>query len=153
MANNYELSNLYTNVNSQNNADNQNDLFGTIRIPKIDLYYPIFSYLNDELLKIAPCKFYGDNLDSYGNLCIAGHNYDNNALFSNIYKLNFNDEIYIYLADNKEYVYTVIDNYEVDNNDLSPIFNYNTDEKLLTLVTCNNINDKRIIIKAIQKDL
>ena len=35
-------------------------------------------------------------------------------------------------------------------NDLSPIFNYDNDRKNLTLVTCNNLNDKRIVITAIR---
>lgn len=32
----------------------------------------------------------------YGNLCIAGHNYNNYQFFSRLKKLNIGDIIYIY---------------------------------------------------------
>ena len=35
--------------------------FGIIEIPKLDLYYPIYSELNEDLLKIAPCKFFRED--------------------------------------------------------------------------------------------
>ena len=41
--------------------------------------------------------------------------------------------------------------YEVNENDLSPIYNYDRNSKELTLVSCNNLNKNRIIIKAKQK--
>ena len=86
-----------------------------------------------------------------GNLCIAAHNYDNNLFFSNINKLSNGDEIYFYDRDNTSYTYIVFTCYEVKNNDLSPIFNYSKNEKLLTLITCNNNNGNRIIVKAKEK--
>ena len=125
--------------------------FGIIEIPKIDLYYPVFSHLTEDLLKIAPCKFYGDTLDRNGNICIAGHNYDNSLFFSKLSNLSFKDEIHIYDHNGTQYVYYVCDLYEVADTDLSPVFNYNQNEKTLTLVTCNNFNSNRIILKANQK--
>lgn len=124
--------------------------FGIIQIPKIDLYYPVFSYLTENLLKISPCKFYGDTPDVNGNICIAGHNYDNNLFFSKVSSLSKNDSILIF--DNKgiQYCYLIFDIYEVESSDLSPVFNYNHNEKILTLVTCNNFNLNRIIVKAKQ---
>lgn len=153
--NNYSLSRLYANISNNSleseNAENSNELFGIIEIPKINLSYPVFNNLTEELLKISPCKFYGSTLNENGNICIAGHNYDNGKFFSNISMLQSNDEIYIYY-ENIKYTYTVTSNYEVLSNNLSPIFNYEKDKKLLTLVTCNNFNDNRIIIKAYQNE-
>ena len=83
-----------------------------------------------------------------GNLCIAGHNYNNNQFFSLIYKLKKEDKIYIYDLNNHEYVYSVFANYEVKTDDLSPIYLYNKNQCELTLITCNNLNNNRIIIKA-----
>lgn len=151
--NNYNLSKLYSNISNNSSEDentkNSNELFGIIEIPKIALSYPVFNTLTEELLKISPCKFYGNNLDEKGNICIAGHNYDNGKFFSNIYILEPNDEIYIYSNDIK-YAYKVTSNYEVKASDLSPILNYDNDKENLTLVTCNNLNDKRIVITAIR---
>ena len=148
--NNYNLSKLYANISndeSLENSENSNNLFGIIEIPIINLSYPVFNTLTEELLKISPCKFYGNNLDENGNICIAGHNYDNGKFFSNIYMLEPDDKIYIYSND-KKYTYLVSSNYEVEANDLSPIFNYDNSRKNLTLVTCNNLTGDRIIIVA-----
>ena len=150
LTNNYNLSRLYSNIETENTEDNNvSQIFGTIEIPKIQINYPIFSTLTEENLKIAPCKFYGDDLNTDGNICIAGHNYDNGKFFSNIVLLNVDNIIYIY-SNNIKYSYSIISKYEVNPNDLSPIFEYNSDKKCLTLVTCNNLNGNRIIIKAIQ---
>ncbi len=146
---NYNISKLYANYNANSNK-NYYEILGIIEIPKIKVYYPIFSSFNDDLLKIAPCKIYGNLPENYGNLCIAGHNYANSSFFSNINLLNNEDEIYIYDNLNKKYVYIVFDLYEVDASDVSPIYNYSNDIKQLTLITCNNLNSKRIILKAKQ---
>ncbi len=127
--------------------------FGMIEIPKINLYYPVFSYLTEDLLRISPCKFYGDSPDVNGNICIAGHNYDNVLFFSKLSSLSENDEIFIYDNNGNQYIYLVYDIYEVLESDLSPIFDYEENEKTLTLVTCNNFNANRIIVKAKQKKL
>jgi len=152
---NYNIYKLYSNMsqseNSSETSDTNSRLFGVIEIQKINIYYPIFSETTEELLKIAPCKFYGDSLTKNGNLCIAGHNYNNSMFFSNINLLKNNDEIFVYDNDGNKYIYYVFDMYEVKASDLSPIFNYNKNSKELTLITCNNLNSNRIIVKAKQK--
>ena len=65
--------------------------------------------------------------------------------FSNIDKLVINDKIVLYVK-NKEYVYKVYKIYEVYENDLSPLQDNEISE--VTLITCNNFNKKRVIIKA-----
>ncbi len=124
------------------------DCSGIIQIPKISLYYPVFSHLTEDLLKISPCKFYGDSPDVNGNICIAGHNYDNSLFFSKISTLSQNDEIFIFDNNGIQYTYFVFDIYEVNASDLSPVLNYDENEKTLTLITCNNFNSNRIIVKA-----
>lgn len=148
--NNYNITKLYANYISNESVD-ETSVIGTIEIPTINIYYPVFSNCDDNLLKISPCKLYGPSIGQLGNLCIAGHNYDNTKFFSKIGSLSTNDEIILYNNYNKKFLYYVSDIYEVEFNDLSPIYNYNKKSKLLTLITCNNINNKRIIVKAIQK--
>ena len=72
--------------------------------------------------------------------------------FSKITNLKTDDKIYIYDANGEKYIYKVIDLYEVNESDLSPIFDYNQNEKILTLITCNNINLNRIIVRAKQEE-
>lgn len=151
---NYNIYKLYSNGSQEDYVEEkeqaENEIFGIIEIPKIGIRYPIFSHLNEELLKISPCKFYGESPKVNGNICIAGHNYNNSMFFSNLSLLNKNDEIYLYDNSNNKYVYTIFNLYEVKESDLSPIFDYNQSSKELTLITCNNINQNRFIIKAKQ---
>lgn len=146
----YEISKLYNNSNTSYNylLYNNNEILGFIEIPKLNIYYPIFANISDDLLKIAPCRFSGPLPNSNGNLCIAGHNYDNTKFFSKINTLKNDDKIYIYDTNNHQTTYHVYDMYEVNSNDLSPLTGSNANMKELTLVTCNNFNDNRIIVKA-----
>ena len=154
---NYNITRLYLNYQSnlkkelKNNIDNNNfhsNIIGVLKIPSINIEYPIFANYDKELLKISPCKFYGSLPGKNGNLCIAGHNYNNKQFFSQIINLKINDIIYLYDSLNKEFKYTVFDNYEVKSDNLSPIYSTPKNSKELTLITCNNLNGNRIIIKA-----
>lgn len=149
---NYNIYKLYQNISpSSKDLEIENKIFGTIEIPKISISYPIFSDLNEENLKTSPCKFFGPKLGKKGNICIAGHNYDNNKFFSNLKILSVKDLIFITDNYNNKFVYSVFDSYEVKESDLSPIFDYNKNNNELTLITCNNFNGNRLIIKAIEQ--
>ena len=157
---NYSIAKLYSNnTNDDKNNSTQlepNSIIGMIEIPILNISYPIFNELTDDLLKTSPCRFYGDfpfKNDNHFNLCIAGHNYDNEKFFSRIKDLNINDIIYLYDSYNNQYSYSVIKNYEVKSDDLSPVYSTTTDSFELTLVTCNNFNNNRIIIKAKIEDV
>lgn len=146
--NNYSILKLYNNSQDYYKQNSQNNIIGIIEIPKLNISYPIFSDISDELLKISPCRVQGDMPYSISNLCIAGHNYNNDKFFSNINQLFPNDSIYIYNDSIENFQYTVTHNYEVENNDLSPLYDNTDSLPSLTLITCNNNNNKRIIIKA-----
>lgn len=65
--------------------ENKSDMyFGKIIIDKIGLEYPIFNEFSEELLRIAPCKFYGESVEHKGNIAIVGHNYNDNRFFRKI---------------------------------------------------------------------
>ncbi len=152
--NNVDKNNINNtnNTNSANNlatnSENINYIIGNINIPTLDLNLPFFSFLDDSYLAIAPCRFFGDMPPSYGNLCIAGHNYDNDEFFSNLYKLKKDDQIIIYDNLDHQYLYKVYDIFEVKENDLSPVYNFDNTKQTLTLFTCNNLNNNRLIVKS-----
>lgn len=149
---NYNIYKLYQNIStSRKGLEIENKIFGTIEIPKISISYPIFSDLNEENLKTSPCKFFGPELGKKGNICIAGHNYDNNKFFSNLKLLSVKDLIFITDNYDNKFAYSVFDSYEVKETDLSPIFDYNENNNELTLITCNNFNGNRLVIKAIEQ--
>lgn len=161
---NYNIIRIYSNLSYSNTENNtsiiennatseKENILGTINIPKLNIQYPVFPNFDNELLKISPCRFFGPNLGENGNICIAGHNYDNNKFFSNIVSLNVNDEILLTNNLNKVFCYYVKKIYEVKPDDLSPIYSYDDNKKQLTLVTCNNRNNNRIIVISYIKQI
>ena len=153
IADSYSISRLYSNNPTKSKTFSQNGqnftIIGMIEIPKIDIFYPIISESNDELLKISPCRMAGPMPNENGNLCIAGHNYDNYKFFSRLTNLNENDEIKIYNIDGTMVSYNVDEIYEVLSNDLSPLEQSDASKKQVTLITCNNFSSNyRIIVKA-----
>lgn len=139
-----KLQALY-NINLSDNSTYP--IIGRIEIPSLNINYPIFSKTTDELLKLGICKVYGPNINTCGNLCLAGHNYENNLFFSNLKKINLNEKIILYDSYNISVSYSVYNIFEVENTNTSILAQENSTRKL-TLITCNNKNKKRLIIKA-----
>lgn len=87
----------------------------------------------------------------YGNLCIAGHNYNNYQFFSRLKKLNIGDIIYIYDLNGNKIAYSIYKSYETDYDNLTCTTQETNGKREITLITCNNIKNKRRVIKAIEK--
>ncbi len=121
---------------------------GTINIPSIKVNYPILSTYSDELLKIAPGKFYGPNPNEVGNLCIVGHNYKNSKFFSKVPNLKLGDKIEITDLSGKTVTYGVYDKYIVNPDELECTSQMTNGKREITLITCTNDNKQRHIIKA-----
>ena len=126
------------------------DIVGIIRIPKIELEYPILSETTDALLKVSVCKFWGPNPNEVGNLCVAGHNYTNTRAFSKAYKLEKGDMIEITDLSGKTIKYEVYSHYIVKANDTAPTSQITHGRKEVTLITCTNGVKERRIIKALE---
>lgn len=144
---NIEITSFY---NTENTSINLSPYFGKIIIDKINLEYSIFNQMNEELLKISPCKFAGSNLGEKGNICIAGHNYNNTKFFSRLDEIVPNDRIKLISLKGEEFEYIVFDIFETSDDDMSIL--KATKNYELTLLTCNNSNKKRIIVKAYMKE-
>ena len=149
---NFNLERIYSNnkdyITVKLNESGDFFVVGIIEIPKINIKYPILSDTNDDFLKLSPCRFYGPYPNEVGNLCIAAHNYDDNRFFSNIHKLSIGDSINIYDSNNQKIVYYTYDKFEIVGNDTSCTNQDTNGKKEITLVTCNNINKNRLVIKA-----
>ena len=143
---------IISSVYETNKTNNDSNIFGTLEIPALGISYAVFNEFNEELLKISPCKFYGPNINEKGNIAIAGHNYDNHTFFSDLNKLKIDDEIYLFSNSNDKYVYSIYDTFETNSDDLSVLNNKLLIRKELTLITCNNSNKKRFIVKAFLKN-
>ena len=152
LLNNFNVEQLYSDNNNyvtvELNSSGNFVVIGIIEIPKINIKYPILSNINDDLLKIAPCKFYGPFPNEKGNMCIAGHNYDDGRFFSNLHELNIGDIINIYDSNNNMIYYKIYEKFEVLKSNTSCTSQDTNGLKEITLITCNNFNGNRLIIKA-----
>ena len=160
LINDFNLTNIYSNCSSSSISSNNifsnlytmsNNVIGIIEIKKIKITYPILSEISKDYLKISPCRFCGPSPNNIGNLCIAAHNYKNDTFFSKLSSLVNGDIITLYDLNGISVDYIVYDVYNVSSDD-SYCTNQNTNEKkIVTLVTCNSLNNNyRTIVKAIE---
>jgi len=119
---------------------------GKIKIDKIGIEYPILEYKNSNALWKSICKISNNNLDGTGNLCLAGHNMRNLSMFGNLRKLTQGDKIKITNLIGEEFVYEVYEKMYINPNQ-TEVLN-DTDEPIVTLITCNDASNKRLIVKG-----
>lgn len=151
----YAQSPYYTTSKTLNDyisTDSSFSVIGLIEISKINISYPILSNINDNLLKIAPCRFYGPLPNEVGNLCIAGHNYKNSKFFSKLKNLKKDDIIKITDLSGKTVEYSIYNKFETNYEDTSCINQNTNNKKEITLVTCNTNKEKRTVVKAKERD-
>lgn len=123
-------------------------VLGIIRIPKIDLEYPILNETNKISMKKSITKFWGPNLNTVGNLTLAGHNNKDGTMFGKVKKLNIGDIIEIEDLYKNTVKYEIFDMYVIDPNDVSCVESVDANTKEVTLITCTNGNKNRLITKA-----
>lgn len=126
---------------------------GTMKIPTINLQYPIFedvsaSALENGLIALFPS---GDNLNQQGNTVIIGHNYRNGTLFSNLKKVTNGTKVYITDYRGKTVTYEVYNMFEASSTDTSFYSRDTNGLAEVTLSTCTDAsNDQRTIVFAKQ---
>ena len=145
---NYDSQKLAGTIRNYQTGNSHFSVIGLIEIPNISIIYPIISHMNDELLKISPCRFYGPDPNEIGNMCIAGHNYDNYKFFSKIKDLQQGDTFLVYDTSGNNITYEIYKKYETQSDDTTCTNQETNGKREVTLVTCNNISGNRIIVKA-----
>ena len=142
-----------TKVESTSDGFNYSTI-ASINIPKINVNYPILDGQTDSveeteaLLKISPTKFWGPEPNEVGNFCIVGHNYRNTKFFSKVPTLENGDIIEITDEAGKTIQYSVYDKYQVVPEDVSCTSQLTDGKKEITLITCTNDSQMRVIVKA-----
>ena len=134
--------------NSEEKEVDDNLVLGTIEIPKIGVSYPVISTTTAEYLKIAPTKLAGVGLNEKGNCSIIGHNYENDKFFSKLGDLSKDDVVYIKEKDGMKRVYSVTEKKEISANDVSCLEQNTNDKRQVTLITCTNVKNKRLLVKC-----
>lgn len=84
----------------------------------------------------------------YGNLVIVGHNYKNGQFFGNLKKLEKGDNIFLVSSKGSSEMYKVYEKYIVDETDMRCTSQETNGKIELTLITCDNDNTKRLIVKC-----
>lgn len=126
---------------------------GTMKIPAINLEYPILEKISTKSLETALVALYpsGDNINLPGNTVVIGHNYRNGTLFSNLKKLSNGAKIYVTDFRGKSITYQVYNKFEASESDTSFYTRDTNGLAELTLSTCTDAsNDQRTIIFAKQ---
>lgn len=124
------------------------EVAGTIEIPTINLKYPILTPETKKSLELSVVLRYGVGLNQVGNTVIAGHNYRNGTMFSNVKKLKNGDIIYITDANGLKVKYEVYNVYETTGEDATYMNRDTGGKREISLTTCTDDSKSRTIVWA-----
>lgn len=128
------------------------ETIGIVRIPKINLTYPILSKTTNALMKVAPCKFHGASPNEVGNLCIIAHNYRRKGVFfSDVEQLVVGDIVEIQDLSQRTIQYEVYDIHTVIPDNVADTTQMTNGRKEVTLITCTDNSEQRIIVRCKEK--
>ena len=122
-----------------------------IEIPKLNIDSNVLEEYSKEGLEECVSKYWGPEPNEVGNYCIAGHNYGRKNMFGYLGDLEIGDKIY--LSDNKngKYTYSIYEMYRVEADNTNPLNQVTNGKREITLITCSNYNEKRLIVKAVEE--
>ena len=138
----------------QNIELNGYKVIGLIKIPAIDLEYPILEMdvSNPEEAKdpmrLAIIKYWGGDVNGYGNLSLAGHNNYNGTMFGKTKNLKIGDIVELTDLNKQTISYQIYDIFKTDPNDVTILETKDESIREVTLITCTNGNRERLILKA-----
>lgn len=125
---------------------------GIVKIPKLNITYPILSKTTDALMKVAPCKFHGANPNEVGNLCIIAHNYRRKEVFfSDVPTLVVGDIVEIQDLSQRTVQYQVYDVHTVMPDNVDDTTQKTNGRREVTLITCTNDSKQRVIVRCKEK--
>lgn len=143
--NNEETSDVIQEIDEEINGYK---VIGIIKIPKIEIEYPILEKTDKTSLDLSITKFWGDKINQKGNVVLAGHNRLNNTMFGKIDKLEKGDIIELTDSQMVTIKYQVFKTYVVDPNDINCILPEDEETREITLITCSNRDKNRLVVKA-----
>lgn len=129
-------------------------IIGIVKIPKINIEYPILDIgdIDPESakapMKISIIKYWGENVNDYGNLSIAGHNNKSGTMFGKTKNLKNGDIVELTDLTGQTIQYSIYSIFTTDPNDVSILLPREEKVREVTLITCTNGNKQRLILKA-----
>lgn len=128
------------------------ETIGIVKIPKIDITYPILSKTTDALMKVSACKFHGANPNEVGNLCIIAHNYRKKGVFfSDLDTLSVGDIVEIQDLSQRTIEYEVYDIHTVIPKNIDDTTQKTNGRREVTLITCTDDGKQRLILRCKEK--
>ena len=121
-----------------------------LKIPKINIEYPVLSATSDALLFVSLNKYWGPQPNEVGNYCIVGHYYENGKMFGKLHKLKNGDTAELTDLTGNTITYQVYDKKVVEPTDTSctsQLTARNMQKRELTLITCTNGGKQRLVVK------
>lgn len=122
-----------------------------LEYPKLGINYPVLSEESEDLLKVSLCKYWGPNPNKVGNYCIVGHNYRSGKMFGKLSGAEIGDEVNLTDLNGETVTYVVYNRYVVDPTDVSCTSQLTNGQREITLITCTNYGQDRLVIKAREK--
>ena len=129
-------------------------VIGIVKIPKINSEYPILEIGNidpesaKEPMKISVIKYWGEKVNDYGNLSLAGHNNKSGTMFGKTKKLSEGDIVELSDLEGKTIQYSIYNIFTTSPNDVNILLPRDEHVREVTLITCTNGNKQRLILKA-----
>lgn len=127
---------------------NEYNAEAVLSYPKLGIRYPILSEESDTLLKVSLCKYWGPSPNSVGNYCIVGHNYKSGKMFGKLSMAETGDQVILSDLSGRKVTYSIYNKYKVDPTDVSCTSQLTNGKRELTLITCTNYGQERLVLKA-----
>lgn len=121
------------------------NVLGKIKIPDLNVEQYILDSIEDKALESGIGKLYGTTLNGFGNLCLAGHNYE--GFFEKLSELEKGKEIILVDRQLEETTYKIVDIFSAEPDDLKCLLQDESKVEI-TLITCENGAATRLIVKA-----
>ena len=121
-----------------------------LKIPSLDIEYPILSDTSDELLKVSLNKLWGPSPNEVGNYVIVGHNYKSGKMFGKLKNISIGDIVTLEDLTGRVITYKVYDKYVIEPTDVQCTSQMTNGKKEVTLITCQNSGKQRLVVKAME---
>ncbi len=120
-----------------------------LKIPAINIEYPVLSTTSPELLYVSLNKYWPENLkpNEIGNYCIVGHYYESGKMFGKLHKLKNGDKAELTDMSGNTVTYQVYDKFVVEPTDTRCTSQLTNGRRELTLITCTNHGKQRLVVK------
>ena len=123
-------------------------VIGLIEIPAIDLEYPILEKTTKLAMATSISRYYGGEINEYGNVSLAGHNNYSGTMFGRNKNLKKGDKVLLTDLTGKTLEYEIFDIFVTHPDDTKVLETKDKTIREVTLITCKNGRSQRLIIKA-----